>query len=516
LVAARAAVTKTLGRYQLVKHLAQGGMADVLLARTNGIEGFERHVVLKRIREDQARDARYVEMFLDEARLAAMLHHHNVVQVNDIGQENGEYFFAMEYVHGEDVRALLSRISERSGQLPLEHVLAIVCAAAAGLHHAHEQRGPDRKLLGIVHRDVSPMNILIGYDGGVKVADFGIAKAAHRTTETRSGTLKGKVAYMSPEQCVGEAVDRRSDVFSLGIVLYELLTVRRLFKAENDFLTMTAIVLGYIPPPSKFRRDLPPELEAIVFKALANKPEDRYATAQELRLALEHLAAKLQLAMSSTGLADYMKQVFGYRPEPWLDDEDEPEIEVNYDFDGSASGIVQAPPIAEGKAVLQERRRAATMHPAPTTQDSLTPVLRTPRSDALAASVDISVESFIAHTPTPKRRRWGLAIGALAAVAMIAVALVVIMRQSDRTAAVGKVAPKRVTTPRPAAAPLPAPAPRPVPKQAAPAPASTELAPAETPPPRKIRKTKRTTTAPAPARTPKPSKRWDPTTLFPE
>ncbi len=146
---ARSAPTRRLGRYEVIKHLAQSGMADVLLARTTGIEGFERHVVIKRIRAEQARDERYVQMFLDEARLAASLHHHNVVQVNDIGEEGGEYFFAMEYVHGEDARALLTRVSEQDAQVPLEHVLTIVTAAAAGLHHAHEQRAPHRTPLGI-------------------------------------------------------------------------------------------------------------------------------------------------------------------------------------------------------------------------------------------------------------------------------------------------------------------------------------------------------------------------------
>jgi hypothetical protein len=234
-------------------------------------------------------------------------------------------------------------VSRRREMVPLEHALAIVCAAAAGLHHAHEQRGPDRTPLGIVHRDVSPANILIGYDGGVKVADFGIAKATHRTTETRSGTLKGKVAYMSPEQCVGEAIDRRSDVFSLGIVLYELLTVRRLFKGDNDFMTMTAIVLGYIPPPSTYRPNIPSQLEEIVLKALATKPEERYQSTEELRLALEQVAANLQLSLSSTLLADYMKQMFGTRPEPWHEEDDEPEIEIGIDFDGSASGVARVP-----------------------------------------------------------------------------------------------------------------------------------------------------------------------------
>src|SRR5262245_16723329 len=232
-------------------------MADVLLARTDGIAGFERHVVIKRIHADLSEEQRYVKMFLDEARLAASLHHGNIVQVNDIGEEAGEYFFAMEYVHGEDVRALLVEANRRDIGIPLEHVITIVTGAAAGLHHAHEQRGLDGAPLHIVHRDVSPANILVGYDGAVKVADFGIALASHRAEQTQSGVLKGKVAYMSPEQCNCDPVDRRSDVFSLGIVLYELATLLPCFTGDNDFMTMSAIVNGKITPPSKLDRSFP-------------------------------------------------------------------------------------------------------------------------------------------------------------------------------------------------------------------------------------------------------------------
>ncbi len=332
--------TRQLGRYEIVQRLAEGGMADVLLARTVGIEGFERHVVIKRIRAEQARDGRYVSMFLDEARLAASLHHANVVQVNDIGQEDGEYFFAMEYVHGEDVRKILRRASEGETPVPLEHVLAIVMGAAAGLHHAHEQIRADGASLAIVHRDVSPANILIGFDGGVKVVDFGIAKAAHQTVETQSGVLKGKVAYMSPEQCNNAPVDRRSDVFSLGIVLHELVTLRPLFQRENDFLTMSAIVVADVPRPSAVCPLIPPALEAIIMKALARAPDDRYATADDMRRALERFAEEAGLRTSSTALADYMKRTFGVRREPWLvrrlelpllpgnDDDDNVEIEI--------------------------------------------------------------------------------------------------------------------------------------------------------------------------------------------
>ena len=332
-----------LGRYEVIKHLANGGMAQVLLARVSGIEGFERYVVVKRIHSDRANDPAFVKMFLDEARLAAALHHTNIVQVHDIGQEQGEYFFAMDYIHGEDLRKLLRALNQKQQVTPLEHVVSIVTAAASALHYAHEQRGSDRKPLGLVHRDVTPANILIGYDGNVKVVDFGIAKAALRSTETKTGTLKGKVAYMAPEQCVGKPVDRRSDIFALGIVLWELTTVRRLFKGDNDFLVMNGIVQGNIPPPSKYRPDVPPGLEAIILKALSQKPENRFQTADELRIALDRFASQQRLHCSVSGLAAYMKEHFGERLEPWLVDEDEPEIQLTVDFDGSASAVVELP-----------------------------------------------------------------------------------------------------------------------------------------------------------------------------
>src|SRR3954464_6084178 len=201
-----------LGRYEVLKHLASGGMADVLLGRTDGIEGFERHVVLKRIKPEHAKDARFIRMFLDEARVAATLHHQHIVQVHDIGESAGEYFIAMEYLHGEDVRTLLSNASKSRTHVALGFAVAIVSAVAAGLHYAHERLGSDKRPLQIVHRDVSPSNILVGYDGSIKIVDFGIAKASMRE-ETRSGNLKGKLAYMSPEQCTGGEVDRRSDVY---------------------------------------------------------------------------------------------------------------------------------------------------------------------------------------------------------------------------------------------------------------------------------------------------------------
>jgi len=436
-------------------------MADVLLARTVGIEGFERHVVIKRIRADQARDIRYVTMFLDEARLAASLHHANIVQVNDIGQEDGEYFFAMEYVHGEDTRRILKRVSEQEGAVPLEHVLAIVIGAAAGLHHAHEQIRTDGSSLGIVHRDVSPANILIGYDGGVKVVDFGIAKAAHQREETHSGLLKGKVAYMSPEQCNNEPVDRRSDVFALGIVLHELLCVRPLFERENDFLTMSAIVHERVPPPSQRAPEVPPELDAIVLKALALAPADRYQTADEMRRALELFANRASVRTSTTALSDYMKQLFGQRREPWL-------------IDRAATPL----PIAEA-------------------------VARHDDEDLMEIQISDAAESPIATLP--QRRSLWIAGGL--AVAAIAVALVIAGHGSSPRPAVVTHAPITPVL----AAPPPAPSTPAI--TPAPAPIAVEPAPAVAPPaaPARAKKDHH-----KPVKSAEPAKHWNPNALFPE
>jgi serine/threonine protein kinase len=293
-------------------------MADVLLGRSEGIEGFERHVVVKRIRPEHARDKRFIRMFIDEARVAANLHHQHVVQVHDVGESGGEYFIAMEYIHGEDVRTLLATASKLRAHVPLGYAIMIGSAVAAGLHYAHERRGPDKRSLGIVHRDISPSNILVGHDGSIKIVDFGIAKAT-MSQETRSGTLKGKVSYMSPEQCKSDNIDRRSDVYSLGVVLYELATTTRLFRGENDYLVMDQIVNGRITLPRVRRPDLPNELSTIIMRALATDPERRYFTAEELHVALDQFAAKAGLTASPSSLAAYMRKQFGERPEPWLE-----------------------------------------------------------------------------------------------------------------------------------------------------------------------------------------------------
>jgi serine/threonine protein kinase len=308
-----------LGSYEILRKIARGGMAELYLARTKGPEGFEKLVVLKKILPSFAENPKFVRLFLDEAKLAAGLDHPHIAHVYDMGTVDGNYFFTMEYVHGQDVRSTLRRTSRMGQQFPLDHALQIARNVAAALHYAHERRRPDGSLLEIVHRDVSPSNIIISYDGGVKLVDFGVAKAATSSVKTRTGTLKGKISYMSPEQAKGAPIDRRSDIFSLGIVLWEMVTTQRLFKADNDLATIQMIINSKAQPPSQLRQECTPELERIVMKALSPDLATRYQTAEEMQLELEELAREQKLKQSSVGLRSHMHLLFDAEIKAWKD-----------------------------------------------------------------------------------------------------------------------------------------------------------------------------------------------------
>jgi serine/threonine protein kinase/tetratricopeptide (TPR) repeat protein len=297
-----------LGKYELLCLLATGGMAAVHLARANGIGGFEKLLVIKRILPRAAGDQSFIQMFLKEARLAATLEHSNIAHVFDVGAVHNDVFLAMEFLHGHDVRSIQRQVE---GALPLEPALAILVGACRGLHYAHEKRGPCGEALGLVHRDVSPSNVVVTFDGGVKVIDFGIAKATNRDGETRSGVLKGKPGYMSPEQCLGVPLDRRSDLFCVGIMLHELTTGHRLFVAsDGEYLQLKAIVEAIVPAPSTLVAGYPPELDRIVMKSLARSASDRYASALELQTDIERFARDQRLDISPTGLTRFMSATF--------------------------------------------------------------------------------------------------------------------------------------------------------------------------------------------------------------
>ena len=311
-----AARDREVGRYELLCLLAMGGMASVHLARAARIGGFEKLVVIKRILPNVAKDQHFIEMFLDEARIASTLEHANVVQVFDVGSIDGDVFLAMEFLHGHDLRSIVRTVGAKP--LPLDPTLAIMIGVCAGLHYAHERRGPKGQLLHVVHRDVSPSNVVVTYDGSVKVIDFGIAKATNRVGETTDGAIKGKPGYMSPEQVLGEPLDRRSDVFGVGIMLYELTTGTRLFgPTDAESLGLRAIVEAVVISPSARIPGYPVELENIVLKALAKEPQNRFATALELQRALEAFALALRSDISPSRLASFMSETFQKELEAW-------------------------------------------------------------------------------------------------------------------------------------------------------------------------------------------------------
>ncbi|MGZ3441757.1 MAG: serine/threonine protein kinase [Polyangia bacterium] len=298
------------GKYDLLALLATGGMAEIWLAKVSGMAGFEKLVVIKRLLDKLAIDPEYVEMFLDEARINARLTHSNIVQVLELGQVEGKYFMAMEFVPGLSVSQVGKRATKQLGSVPQEVACGIVAQACSGLHYAHEKTLPDDTPLNIIHRDVSPQNLILTYEGLVKVLDFGIAKSDHRQSQTRTGLVKGKFSYMSPEQCLGQALDRRNDVFALGIVLFELCTARRLFKRGSTYETYTAITNADVPPPRSLNQKIPEEVEAVIKRALAKKKDDRYPTADAMQDALEDAMRKASLRGSATDLAKFMNETF--------------------------------------------------------------------------------------------------------------------------------------------------------------------------------------------------------------
>jgi serine/threonine protein kinase len=283
---------RDFGSYQLVAKLATGGMAEIFLARPTGAA--ERDViVLKRILPHLAEDDHFVTMFRDEADLASKLVHKNVCQVHAFGAYAGTWFIAMEYLHGVPLSRMMTRLSKAGKMLDFRVVAGIIVQACEGLHAAHEARGPDGQLMNVVHRDVSPPNIMVCADGVVKLLDFGIAKARGANSRTRTGTVKGKNAYMSPEQILGKPLDRRSDVFALGVVMYEMLAIRRLFHRDSDFLTFKAITEEPIPDIRERRPDMPPGMRAALLQAMARDPNGRFDSAQAFGNAIRNSVATL-------------------------------------------------------------------------------------------------------------------------------------------------------------------------------------------------------------------------------
>ena len=302
---------RRLDRFELIAELASGGMATVFLARLSGAGGFQRFVAIKRLHPHLAGDQEFVQMFLDEARLAARLHHPNVVPILEIGESPQGYYLVMEYVEGDTLARILAR-SAQAGRMLAPKVSMRVCVdTIVGLHVAHEMKDDDQQPLHIVHRDVSPQNILIGMDGSARITDFGVARATTRLSTTRTGQLKGKLAYMAPEQAKGAEVDRRADVFAMGIVVWECLAQKRLFKGEGEADTLNRVLYEPIPSLKQANPDVPPPLEAVVMKALERDRDKRFADANEMGDALEKAARDAGWLGNHKDVASHLESVLG-------------------------------------------------------------------------------------------------------------------------------------------------------------------------------------------------------------
>ena len=298
-----------LGRYTVLRKIATGGMAEVYLARQDGLQGFEKPVALKQILPHLATEAKLVTMFLDEARLAARLSHPNIVQILDLGVEGEVPFLAMEYIFGESLSQLRDRLAANGRKVPLEVSLFVATNLCLALHHAHTFGGA-AKPHPIIHRDVSPQNVLLSFEGAVKLADFGVAKAKGASKTTTVGLIKGKVGYMSPEQVMGESVDARSDLFALGIVLYELVTGKAPFSGRSMRAILDAVTCAEAPPLPSTQGDCPKDFDPVLAQALQKRPEKRFQTAAQMLAALEKLQRDHALSANSLTIGRLMEDAF--------------------------------------------------------------------------------------------------------------------------------------------------------------------------------------------------------------
>jgi serine/threonine protein kinase len=398
------------GKYLLLERINVGGMAEVYKAKTVGVGGVERIVAIKRILPSVAEDEEFIKMFVDEAKITSQLSHANLAQSFDLGKIDDAYYIAMEYVPGKDLRAVFERMKRRGERMPLPLCAYTVARLCEGLDYTHRKCDPDGRELNIVHRDVSPQNIVLGFEGEVKLIDFGIAKAANKITRTQAGILKGKFGYMSPEQVRGLPLDRRSDIFAAGVVLYELCTGERLFTGSSDFSVLEKVQQAKITPPSQVEPRIPLELERVMLKALAREPEDRYQLAADLAGDLTRFLLESQPPnVTRDDVSAFMKATF-----PDVVGEDDPERTV--------IGISPNEPRAE--IIVRSKM------PAPRLEDEKTALRPAPpalRLDPLVGHVqpakptpvgplapEESTNSTLAHRARWKRRiQYGIILVAL-------------------------------------------------------------------------------------------------------
>lgn len=299
-----------MGRYLLLDRVAIGGMAEIFRAKSVGIQGFERIIAIKKILPSLAGDDEFVSMFVSEAKIAGQLNHANIAPIYELGKIDESHFIAMEYVFGKDLLQIRKRLRKLGQTVPVPMAAWITAKMLEALDYAHRKRGPDGQPLRIIHRDVSPQNVLVSYEGLVKLIDFGIAKAASRASQTQAGVIKGKLSYMSPEQIMGRTLDHRSDIFAASVCFHEMLTGQRLFLGAHDIATIENVRAAQAAPPSTLVPGLPPELDAIVMKGLAREVGDRYRTAGEMQEELMGFIMKTRPPFGSTKLKEWMRSTF--------------------------------------------------------------------------------------------------------------------------------------------------------------------------------------------------------------
>jgi serine/threonine-protein kinase len=300
----------TFGRYELIELLATGGMAHIFRARLSSAEGAAKELVIKRVLPHLVQNRDFIEMFIDEARISMPLNHGNIIQVYEFGQEGQDYFLAMEYLRGRNLETVLSRLEEKGQRMPIEVALFIGSEVAKGLDYAHRFRDPHDRPTGIIHRDVSPQNILVGFHGEVKLTDFGIAKAKSRIRQTGQGIIRGKACYLSPEQAECTDLDGRSDLFSLATVAYEMLTGVRVFEGDTEVATLQKVRQSKVQPPLHLRSDLPKPVDAAVLKALSRDRSDRFETTGAFQVVLSRALHDLDPEFTSAVVADWMRKLF--------------------------------------------------------------------------------------------------------------------------------------------------------------------------------------------------------------
>ncbi|HPC82694.1 MAG TPA: TonB family protein [Thermoanaerobaculaceae bacterium] len=457
------------GQYDLIEPIATGGMAEVFKARMRGVEGFQKIVAIKRILPHLTDNDEFVTMFIDEAKLAAQLQHPNIIHIYDLGKLERSYYIAMEYIDGRDLRSILRMLEEKERRLPLGLALFIASRLAAALDYAHRKRDLQGRDMVLVHRDVSPQNVLISYDGDIKLCDFGIAKAASKASHTRAGALKGKLQYMSPEQAWGKDLDLRSDIFSLGLVLYEMLTGRKAFAGDSELSILEQVRSPRITPPRDIDPAIPPEVERVVMKALKENREERYQTAGELAADLNNILQSIRPAPGASELGAFLAELQGR--------------------ERATTGVVAPAP-----------RPAAVPQPPPPAPPAA-PAAKPKPAPAPAAPAAPRVPSLEISQVVAPQRRIPVGLVAGAAVVVIAVVLAVLFLSRERKPApapdVSQVVQEAISsmqlTPTPAAEPeqpTPPPAPtRAVPVAVVPTPApavatrAPAAAPTEAPPP---------------------------------